>query len=188
MFDPTAMRHRVDVVQSGPMTVTVTVIVMGVSGVGKSVVAAELVAATGWRFAEGDEFHSAANRAAMAAGHPLGDEDRLPWLRSLAGWIGEQEAAGRDAVLTCSALRRTYRDVLRDGHPSVRFAHLVTDAALVADRIGAREAHYMPPELLGSQLDTLEPLQPDEPGAVVDATGPPADVAGAVLARLGPPR
>jgi gluconokinase len=166
---------------------TVTLVVMGVSGVGKSSVAAELVARSGWAFVEGDELHSAQNRAKMAAGHPLDDDDRLPWLRTVAAWIGEQESAGRDAVVTCSALRRAYRDLLRDGHPSVRFVHLQAPQEIVAGRIGGRQDHYMPPALLGSQLDTLEPLQADEPGLAVDATGLPAEVAERVWQQLDRP-
>lgn len=169
--------------QSAPMTMTL--VVMGVSGVGKSAVAAELARRTGWVFGEGDDFHSPAARAKMHANHPLDDADRAPWLRSLAAWIGEQEVAGRDAVLTCSALRRAYREVLRGGHLSVRFVHLVAPEATVAGRIGARTGHYMPASLLGSQLAVLEPLQADEPGIAVEATGTPAEIAAAVLTRLG---
>lgn len=164
---------------------TFSLVVMGVSGVGKSALAAELVARTGWDFAEGDEFHSDANRAKMAAGHPLDDDDRMPWLRSLAAWIHEQEQAGRSAVVTCSALRRLYREILGSGNPGVRFVLPVAPDAVIAARIGARKNHYMPPSLLRSQLDTLEPLQSDEPGIVVDASGTPAQIAAEVLARLG---
>jgi gluconokinase len=167
---------------------TLTLVVMGVSGVGKSSVAAELVARTGWLFAEGDDMHPEANRAKMAAGHPLDDEDRWPWLRTIAGWIGEQEAAGRGAVVTCSALRRSYRDLLRDGHPSVRFVHLLAPRELLQARVDARRGHYMPPSLLASQLATLEPLDPDEPGVRVETTGSPADVAEEALRRLGVPQ
>jgi gluconokinase len=157
-------------------TMTRTLVVMGVSGVGKTSVADAIVTHTGWAFVEGDDLHPEANRAKMAAGTPLDDDDRWPWLRRIAAWIGEQEAAGRDAVLTCSALKRSYRDLLRDGHPSVRFVHLRAPR----DRRG----HYMPPSLLGSQLATLEPLDPDEPGFDVDTDRSPADVAEEVLARI----
>jgi gluconokinase len=164
---------------------TLTLVVMGVSGVGKSSVAEELVARTGWEFAEGDDMHPEANRAKMTAGIPLVDEDRWPWLRTIAGWIGEQEAAGRSAVVTCSALKRSYRDLLREGHPSVRFVHLLAPRELVQARIDARRGHYMPPSLLGSQIATLEPLQPDEPGVEVDTSGSPAAIAHDALRRLG---
>lgn len=161
-----------------------TLVVMGVSGVGKTSVAGELVARTGWVFAEGDDFHSEANRKKMAAGIPLDDDDRWPWLATVAAWIGEQEADGRSAVVTCSALRRVYRDVLRDGHPSVRFVHLLAPAELIEQRITARRGHYMPPSLLGSQLATLEPLDPDEPGVGVDTSGDASAVAERALALL----
>jgi gluconokinase len=163
---------------------TLTLVVMGVSGVGKTSVAAELVARTGWAFVEGDDLHTEANRAKMAAGTPLDDDDRWPWLRRIAAWIGEQEAADRGAVLTCSALKRSYRDLLRDGHPSVRFVHLLAPRALIQTRVDARQGHYMPPSLLESQLDTLEPLGPDEPGVGVDTTGSPVDVAERALRAL----
>src|SRR3954463_173484 len=161
-----------------------TIVVMGVSGAGKSTVAAELVRRLGWDFAEGDEFHPAENVAKMAAGHPLTDEDRWPWLRTLAAWIGEHEAAGKNAVVTCSALKRRYRDVLREGHPSVWFAHVSAEPDLIQGRVAHRHHQYMPPSLLGSQLATLEPLDPDEPGAVVSGVAPPAQVADHVLAAL----
>ncbi|GAA1173325.1 gluconokinase [Pseudonocardia alaniniphila] len=164
---------------------TVTLVVMGVSGVGKSSVAAELVRRTGWAFVEGDDLHPASNRAKMASGIPLDDDDRWPWLRRVAAWIGEQEAAGRDAVVTCSALKRSYRDLLCDGHPSARFVHLLAPPELISARITARRNHYMPPSLLESQLATLEPLQPDEPGIEVETTGDPAAVAERVLELLG---
>ncbi|GAA4555934.1 gluconokinase [Pseudonocardia xishanensis] len=164
------------------MHATTTLIVMGVSGSGKSTVAEELVRRTGWAFAEGDDLHPEANRRKMAAGHPLTDDDRWPWLRRVADWIGEQEAAGRSAVVTCSALRRAFRDVLREGHPSVRFVHLAVDPADLRDRLAHRKGHYMPASLLQSQLDTLEPLGADEPGVTVDGAGDPGAIGDRVLA------
>lgn len=161
---------------------TVSVVVMGVSGVGKSTVAEALATATGWSFAEGDELHSEDNRARMASGLPLDDADRWPWLRRVAAWIGEQEAHGLSAVLTCSALRRAYRDLLREGHPSVHFLHLVVPRDLLAARVSGRADHYMPASLLASQLDTLEPLGPDEPGITIAATDGPAPTVASVLA------
>ncbi|HSY15696.1 MAG TPA: gluconokinase, partial [Jatrophihabitantaceae bacterium] len=134
----------------------VIAVVMGVSGTGKSTIAALLASKLGWPMAEGDDFHSAANVAKMHAGHPLTDEDRWPWLHSIADWIGERERAGDGGVVTCSALKRAYRNLLVDGHPDVRFVCLVGSRALLADRIGHREGHFMPASLLDSQLDTLE--------------------------------
>jgi gluconokinase len=168
--------------------VTVTAVVMGVAGVGKSTVGEAVAQRLGWRFVEGDDFHSAGEVAKMHGGHPLTDEDRWPWLHALAAWIGAEEAHGEDAVVTCSALRRAYRDLLRDGHPSVRFVHLVADPQLLADRIGHRHGHFMPASLLDSQLHTLEPLAPDEPGVVVPAAGTVDEVADRVVAALGGPR
>jgi gluconokinase len=163
---------------------TTTIVVMGVSGSGKSTVAATLVDRLGWEFAEGDDFHPAANVEKMRAGHPLDDEDRWPWLRSIAAWIGEHEKAGRDVVVTSSALKRSYRDLLRDGHPSVWFAHVTADPELIRERIEHRKGHYMPASLLDSQLATLEPLADDEPGARISGAAPPAAVADELLAVL----
>jgi gluconokinase len=163
---------------------TTTIVVMGVSGSGKSTVAASLVDRLGWEFAEGDDFHPAANVEKMRAGIPLDDDDRWPWLRSLAAWIGEHEKAGRNVVVTSSALKRSYRDLLRDGHPSVWFAHVTADAELIRDRIEHRTGHYMPASLLDSQLATLEPLADDEPGARVSGAGTPPSVVTELLAAL----
>jgi gluconokinase len=164
---------------------TCTLVVMGVSGVGKTSVADEIVERTGWAFVEGDDLHPEANRAKMTAGIALDDDDRWPWLRRVAAWIGEQEAAGTSAVVTCSALKRSYRDLLRDGHPSVRFVHLLAPPDLIKSRVDARRGHYMPPSLLASQLATLEPLGADEPGIGVDTSGEPAEVAERALRELG---
>jgi gluconokinase len=161
---------------------------MGVSGSGKSTVADGLVKRLGWEFAEGDDFHPQANVEKMRAGHPLDDDDRWPWLRRLADWVGEQEQAGSSVVVTCSALKRTYRDVLRDGHPSVWFAHVTADAALIRERMERRSGHYMPVSLLDSQLALLEPLGDDEPGASISGAGAPEVVVEHLLAALGAER
>jgi len=151
----------------------VTILVlMGVSGCGKSTVGNALAARLGWPMQEGDDLHPAANVEKMAAGHPLDDEDRWPWLRRIAEVIGEHEAAGTSLVLTCSALKRSYRDLLRDGHPSIWFAHVTADAAMIRERMERRTGHYMPVSLLESQLATLEPLAEDEPGDVIAGDGP----------------
>ena len=163
---------------------TVTLVVMGVSGSGKTTVAQRVAQRLGWVFAEGDDFHSPANVAKMHAGHPLTDEDRWPWLHTLAEWIGAREAAGDDAVLTCSALKRAYRDVLSAGHPSVRFVHVTASDDTIQRRLEHRRGHYMPASLLTSQLAALEPLQPDEPGLTLPGDGDPDDVVSDLLARL----
>jgi gluconokinase len=163
---------------------TTSIVVMGVSGSGKSTVAAGLVERLGWKFAEGDDFHPPANVEKMRSGRPLDDDDRWPWLRILAAWIGEHEQAGTSVVVTCSALKRSYRDLLRDGHPSVWFAHVTADADVLRKRVAQRTGHFMPSSLVESQLATLEPLQPDEPGASVSGTGAPADVVTELLRAL----
>lgn len=145
-----------------------TVVVFGVSGAGKSTIAGECARQLGWPMGEGDDFHPPANVAKMRSGVALTDEDRWGWLASIAAWIGGQEAIGSSAVVSCSALRRAYRDVLRDGHPSVRFLQLDVPAAVLAVRVARRTGHFMPPSLLASQLATLEPLAADEPGARID--------------------
>jgi len=159
---------------------------MGVSGAGKSVVARALVGRLGWSTAEGDDFHPRANVERMRAAVPLTDEDRRPWLDAIAAWIGGEEVAGRDAIVTCSALRRSYRDRLRSGHPSVRFAHLVVSRDRLAARVAARTDHFMPPSLLDSQIASLEPLGADEPGGTFDADAAPDVTAGRIVAALVP--
>jgi gluconokinase len=163
---------------------TTSVVVMGVSGSGKSTVAAGLVERLGWDFAEGDEFHPAENVAKMSAGIPLTDEDRWPWLRSLAAWIGEHEAAGKNCIVTCSALKHSYRELLCDGHPSVWYAHVTADAELIRDRMEHRSGHYMPVSLLESQLALLEELGDDEPGVRISGAGSPDSVVEDVLSAL----
>ena len=156
----------------GRSTVT-HVVVMGVGGSGKSTIAAGLALRLGWEFGEGDGFHPPENVATMAAGVPLTDADRRPWLERLAAWIAGHDEAGRSSVLACSALRRSYRDVLRTGAPAVRFLHLTGPAEVLAERMGDREGHFMPGSLLRSQLDTLEAIEPDEDALVLDVRADP---------------
>lgn len=139
---------------------------MGVSGAGKTVIGAAVAARLGWPFAEGDAFHPESSRSKMASGRPLTDDDRWPWLRAIAAWI---HAHPDGAIVTCSALRRSYRDLLREGNARLRFIHLVAAPDVLQARIRGRTDHFMPASLLPTQLDTLEPLQPDEPGVVFDA-------------------
>jgi gluconokinase len=159
-------------------------IVMGVSGSGKTTVATGIAARLGWVFAEGDAFHPATNVEKMRAGRPLTDQDRRPWLAALATWIGDREAAEENAVVTCSALKRSYRDLLTDGHPSVRFVHVTASTETIRKRLEQRRGHYMPESLLDSQVATLEPLAPDEPGITLPGDGEPSEVIEALMARL----
>jgi gluconokinase len=159
------------------------VVVMGVSGTGKSAVGTEVAQRLEMTYIEGDAYHPAANIEKMSAGDPLTDEDRRPWLNRLAGMLAENHAAGIDTVLGCSALRRSYRDLLRGvGAPdSVRFVHLAAPFDVLRDRMDGRE-HFMPSSLLQSQLDTLEPLDPDEDGQTIDVDAPLPDVVDAAIA------
>lgn len=161
------------------------VVVMGVSGTGKTTVAVELARRLGVRFVEGDRLHPGRNIAKMSAGDPLDDQDREPWLQNLNLLLSSHHADGVSSVLTCSALRRRYRDVLREGLPprAVFFAHLVAPRDVLQRRMETRE-HFMPASLLESQIDTLEPLEDDESGGAFDATGPVDAVCRAVLAAL----
>ena len=161
------------------------VVVMGVAGSGKTTVAKGIAVSMNWLFAEGDAFHPEANVEKMHSGVPLTDEDRWPWLRLIGDWMSEQEDAGVSAVVTCSALRRVYRDLLREDRPAVRFCHVTSQESTIADRLDHREGHYMPPSLLPSQLATLEPLEDDEPGVTVSGAGSETEVLDRVLHALG---
>lgn len=160
-------------------------IVMGVSGSGKTTLGEGIAEAMGWLYAEGDDFHSQANVSKMASGVPLTDEDRWPWLRAIGTWIDEHERDGRSAVVTCSALKRTYRDLLREGRDHVRFVYLDVLQEVLEERLAKRTGHYMPPSLLPSQLSALEPLQDDEDGVVVHAHQTPEASLAEALDLLG---
>jgi gluconokinase len=161
------------------------VVCMGVSGSGKTTVAKGIAKRMDWAYAEGDDFHPKANVEKMRSGTPLTDEDRWPWLRRIGDWISEQESAGRSAVVTCSALRRAYRDLLREGRPAVRFCHVDEPQAVIAERLQQRHGHYMPASLLASQFAILERLEPDEPGVTVSGEGSEEEVLAAALDALG---
>ena len=152
---------------------------MGVSGAGKSVVGERVAERLGYVFADADDFHPPANVARMARGIPLTDEERVPWLHALAAWIAQQQVAGQQTVLACSALKRAYRDDLWAAAPNILFVHLAVPREVLLERM-RRRAHFMPASLLESQLATLEPLAADEPGFALDAA---ADV-DAVVAQL----
>jgi gluconokinase len=150
---------------------------MGVSGSGKTTIARRLAARLGYALADADDFHPEPNVAKMARGEPLTDADRAPWLEALVAWLAAQQAARRSSVLACSALKRRYRDTLRSGDAHrVFFIHLTAQPEALRERLRYREGHYMPVDLLDSQLATLEPLATDEPGVTLDATPSPETV------------
>jgi gluconokinase len=160
------------------------VVVMGVSGSGKTTIARQLAEELGFAFADADAFHAAASVAKMARGAPLTDVDREPWLRSLVAWTEAQHGRGRSTVLACSALKRRYRDVLRTASARTLFIHLSAPRAVLLERMKHREGHFMPAQLLDSQLADLEPLAADESGITVDATKTPAEIVEQAIERV----
>jgi gluconokinase len=163
------------------------VVVMGVAGTGKTTVGPLLAARLGVPYAEGDDFHPPANIAKMTAGTPLDDDDRWPWLDAIGAWAHER--AGLGGVVSCSALKRSYRDRLRGEAPGLVFVHLTGDRELIGDRMAHRAGHFMPTALLDSQFATLQPLQPDEAGVAVDVSGSPEEITErAATALKGLPR
>ena len=142
------------------------IVVMGVSGSGKSSVGAALAQRLHVPFADADDFHPEANVAKMSAGHALNDEDRYPWLDAIGDWLANH--CGEGGVMSCSALKRKYRDQLRKHCPQVGFLHLSGSPEVIGRRQASRPGHFMPASLLASQFDTLEPLEADEHGVVVD--------------------
>jgi gluconokinase len=158
------------------------VVVMGISGVGKSAVGHELADRFAVEYVDGDDFHSEANIAKMSAGTPLTDEDRWPWLEDIGRWLAQHGAGG--GVVSCSALRRVYRDVLTDAAPRTLFLHLTGSHDLIRSRMEGRD-HFMPLSLLESQEETLEPLQDDERGWAFDIAPSPAEIVDAFVARAG---
>jgi gluconokinase len=159
------------------------IVVMGVSGCGKSTVGAALAQRLDVAFADADDLHSAANVAKMSAGEPLDDADRYPWLDRVGQWLAGHSDGG---VISCSALKRRYRDKLRRHCPGVAFLHLTGAPELIARRQAHRAGHFMPPALLQSQLDTLEPLGHDENGVTLDVGTDVDAIVDAYLARAGP--
>jgi gluconokinase len=151
-------------------------VVMGVSGCGKSTIGAALARAFDVPFLEGDDFHPADNVTKMSAGVPLDDSDRAGWLKVLAAELRQARDGGTGLVLSCSALKRPYRDLLRQADPELQFVHLNGPRTLIAARMQARVGHYMPPSLLDSQFGILEPLQADEAGFTLDIALPPSDL------------
>ena len=162
------------------------VIVAGVSGSGKTTVGALLAGRLGWRFADGDDLHPAANVAKMRAGIPLTDTDRRPWLRAIAVWMDECIGRGEDAVVACSALRRRSRDLLLDGRPAARMVFLTVNREVLARRLAARHGHFFPEKLLSSQFDALEPPAPDERVLTVVPADTPAATVDSIIAVIWP--
>jgi gluconokinase len=160
-------------------------IVMGVSGSGKSTIAIALAERLGWTFEDGDRFHPASNVVKMSAGHPLTDEDRSPWLEAIADEIGRVCESGNHVVIACSALKRAYRDVLLRGRGDVGFVFLDGSQALIADRLARRKGHFMPAGLLDSQFRTLEPPLPDERPITVSIDAPVETIVTNIVAQLG---
>ena len=161
------------------------IIVMGVSGSGKSTIGALLAEALGWPFADADGFHPAANVAKMAAGQPLTDADRWPWLDAIAAHIGASRTAEQPVVVACSALRRAYRERLRAGHGDLIFLHLAGAPEVIAARQAARQGHFMPPSLMASQFATLEDPAGEADAVTVSVVASPHEVVGNILSSLG---
>jgi len=157
---------------------------MGVSGCGKTTVSALLAAMLGWRYREGDDLHPPENVEKMRGGTPLTDADRLPWLHKIAAEIAGWQARGEAGVLTCSALKRSYRDIIIGDRPEVALVYLRGSHDLIARRMAARHEHFMPTALLASQFATLQEPTPDERPIVIDVDGPPGEIADKIAQRL----
>ncbi len=159
-------------------------IMMGVSGSGKTTIGKRLAERLGWMFEDGDSFHPASNIEKMQSGHALTDADREPWLRAIAGEIDRQIASGHRPVIACSALKRRYRDILVHGRDDIRIVYLDGSAELIAARLARRKGHFMPPDLLDSQFRTLEKPTTDERPVAVDIDAPVERIVETILARL----
>jgi gluconokinase len=157
-------------------------LVMGVSGSGKTTIGAMLAGRLGWTYAEADDFHPPANVEKMHAGVPLNDDDRRPWLEATATWMKNQTAPG---VVTSSALKRRYRDILRAGRPDLRLVYLDGSRELIGNRLTARHGHFFPQQLLDSQFADLEPPEPDENPLIVSIDAPPERVVQEIIDRTG---
>ena len=163
------------------------IVVMGVSGSGKTTVGAMLAGALGAAFLEGDDLHPRSNVEKMKSGRPLDDADRRPWLEAIARRIDEWRSQGVAGVVTCSALKRAYRDILIGNRPEVRLVYLKGSHDLIRERMAARHEHFMPLGLLDSQFTTLQEPGPDERPIVVEVAGSPAEIVAAIIRRLGAP-
>ena len=159
-------------------------ILMGVSGSGKTTIGVALAEALGWRFFDGDDFHPRANVDKMSRGEPLDDNDRAPWLRRLQALIAQQLDQGQSAIIASSALKRAYRELLRDGNPGARLVYLKGNFDLIHARMSGRDDHFMPKELLQSQFDALEEPDPDERPLVVAIDGSIGEIVARIRAAL----
>lgn len=159
-------------------------VLMGVSGCGKTTAALNLHNALGWPVAEADDFHPGANIDKMSRGVALTDEDRWPWLKSMRDWMSERATEDVKTIVTCSALKRSYRDLLSGAQGRVFFIHLLAQPDELQERMAHREGHFMPPSLLPSQFATLEPLSDDEDGVTVVSRATPEETFEAILAAL----
>jgi carbohydrate kinase (thermoresistant glucokinase family) len=166
------------------MTARTVLIVMGVSGVGKSTVAEALAQKLGWKFQEGDDLHPPTNVQKMHAGIPLTDADRAPWLAAIKHWIDARIEAREPGLVTCSALKRRYRDTLIDGRANVRILYLHSDESTIEDRIKHRTGHFMPASMLESQLRTLEEPAQDEHPIIIEVAGTVEETVAASLRAL----
>jgi gluconokinase len=179
------MRQERDFSLSTPIAKPVVLVFMGVSGCGKTTVAAILAGRLGWPFEEGDAMHPQSNVDKMAAGHPLTDDDRAPWLEKVARWVEERLDAGENGLITCSALKRSYRDVINRRGSGVVFVFLAGSKETIAARLAVRHGHFMPSSLLDSQFADLEEPTSDEPAIRVDVGPPPDVIAQCMLEKLG---
>lgn len=168
-----------------PIDKPVVLVLMGVSGSGKTTVAALLAGRLGWKFEEGDALHPQANVDKMHAGHPLDDADRAPWLRKIADWVDARLDAGECGIITCSALKRIYRDVINRRGKGVVFVFLNGMHDTIASRLAMRQGHFMPASLLDSQFATLEPPGADEPEIQVEVGAAPDVLADSIVKTLG---
>ena len=176
--------HRLDSARAHRGSPPILVI-MGISGSGKSTVAQELAARLGWPFEEGDALHPEINIAKMHAGIPLSDADRQPWLERVAAWIDAQRAKKQPGIITCSALKRAYRQIIIGDRPEVRLVYLRGGRDLVARHVAGRQDHFMPASLLRSQIDTLEEPDPSEDPLTIEVAAPPGQIAEEIIRRLG---